>query len=158
MKKLLFILLLPFLTFGQLTEKETLKLDEILSQAEGLSEYDYKLAVSMSDSLMVAHPNDSLVLVNRVRLFHIYVKKSKCQPHNYKNVCDNALEFYNVVSNKIAYPRLSVAKGMVYYNWSKYNDKPTKKEAISQFNTAITTADLADFEKLRLQTFIERLN
>lgn len=158
MKRILFILMLmPQLLVSQTKEQ---KLEEITITAEALSDEAYKQASALSDSLLAKHPNDSLVILNRVRLFHSYVRKSKCQKHNFptiNNLCENALEFYNTSGDKINYPRLSVSKGLVYYNWAKYGGKPTKQKAVVEFEKALQNADLADFEKLRIQTLIDRL-
>lgn len=158
MKRLLFILMLaPQLLVSQTKEQ---KLEEITTTAEALSDEAYKKASALSDSLLAKHPNDSLVIINRVRLFHLYVRKSKCQKHNFptiNNLCENALEFYNNSGDKIKYPRLSYSKGLVYYNWAKYVGKPTKEKAVIEFKNALKNADLADYEKLRIQTLIDRL-
>lgn len=160
MKLLAILLLSPFFAFSQLTPKDSIALSGVLSQASGLSEYDYKLASKSASELLAKYPNDSLVLLTQVRLFDMYVNKSKCQnylvPKN-TDVCTKALSFYDLVDDKIKYPRLSIAKGMVYYYLAKKGDKTAKTKATQYFNEAIANGKLADFEKREIDLFILRL-
>ena len=98
----------------------------------------------------------------------MYVQKCKCS--NYvtpkkADVCKNALAFYDKVDKIIEYPRLAVAQGNIYYNYSYYTTynpgKNTPKNiqlAQEYFNQAIDSKVLAEFEVLKLKTRISELN
>lgn len=154
----LLILVVPLLVNGQKSKEKAL--ENITTIASSLTSEAYKEASVKSDSLLVLFPLDSLVLRNRISLYHKYVKKSKCQAYQFpkvNNLCENALSFYQKTVKKINYPRLYVAIGMVYYNWAKYGQKSTQKQAVEAFNYALKNADLADFEKRKINTYIRRL-
>ncbi len=168
MKIVLVFIFLPLMAFSQLTAKDSLQLKRIISIGSDLSESDYKNATEMSKELLVKYPNDSLVMLTQVRLYNMYVKKSKCSeylvPKN-ANICEKALRFYKKFDSLYSYPRINLAIGNVYYvtalykNYSPKTDlsnQENRDKAIYYFNRLLKT-DLADFEKREIDLLILRM-
>jgi hypothetical protein len=168
MKLLILFLLLPLLAFSQLQPKDSIALSSVLSQASGLSEYDYKLASKTSSELLTKYPNDSLVQLTQVRLFDMYVKKSKCSEFltpKKSNICEKAMSFYTSFERKFNYPKIELAKGNIYYYTTMFksyqpktslSDTENKEKAIHHYREYLKL-NLADFEKREVNNRIKRL-
>lgn len=159
---------MPLLAFSQITVKDSLQLERILSIGSDLSDIDYRRASDMSKELLVKYPNDSLVMLTQVRLYDMYVKKSKCSEYitpKKSNICEKALNFYNDFDSKFNYPRIHLAKGNVYFVTAMYTSFKPKTNLSNQENKAkalyhykeLLKTDLADFEKRKIDIKIMQL-
>lgn len=158
MKLLYILLLIPALSFAQLSEQDKELLDVIDSNADILSTNAYSHGLAISDSLLVKYPKDSTILINRVRFLDAYVRKSKCTAYlvpKDKDLCSKALKLYDAIENGMDYKRIAIAKGRVYYNYAIITDKEKDKAAARfYFNKAIDSGELSDYEIQGLKRYL----
>jgi tetratricopeptide (TPR) repeat protein len=151
MKLLLFLFLVPVLSFAQLTDAETQNLQLIETYTKSTTTANYNDATKLSDALLQNHPTDSIVLLNRVRLYDAYVRKNKCNKYivpKAENLCTQALNFYTSTKKQINYPRIALSIARVYfYQGDKANAK-------LYFEKALATNAFTDLEEEAIKGYL----
>lgn len=151
MKTLFLFLLLPVLSFAQLTNAETETLDLIKIYTTTTTTANYKDALKLSDALLQKHPEDSVVLLNRVRLYDAYVRKNKCSKYivpKDEYLCTQALNFYTTAKQQLHYPRLNLSIARVYLH------QGDKIKAKLYFEKALATDAFSDLEEEAIKGYL----
>lgn len=161
MKYILILLLVPLFSFAQLTDAEKADIDLIKHYYGVYSNQNYRDAIDLSDALLKKHPQDSLVLINRVRLYDSYITKSKCNKYmtpKSENLCSEAIAFYDANFNTINNPRVHLSFGRVYYYLALYEGFDAFKPAAKQhFEKAIASGAFNENEINYLKEYLIQL-